>query len=100
MTKKTHYKSFSDFWPYYLSQHTLQITQVLHAFGLILAIGLLGTGIITQNYLVFLAVPLVGYLPAWFGHFVFEKNRPATFSNPFYSILGDFKLLKRVLFRK
>lgn len=40
----------------------------------------------------FVAAPPIGYGFAWIGHFVFEKNRPATFKYPVYSLMGDFRL--------
>jgi hypothetical protein len=40
------------------------------------------------------AMPVAGYSFAWVGHFFFEKNRPATFQHPFYSLLGDFVMYR------
>jgi hypothetical protein len=37
-----------------------------------------------------LVVPFIGYTFAWFGHFLFEHNRPATFIYPSYSLMGDY----------
>lgn len=67
---------------------------------------MIGTGIVALVFLValftrnawwLLAMPLAGYGFAWIGHFVFEKNRPATFQHPWYSLLGDFALFRDVL---
>ena len=51
----------------------------------------------TRQWLLLLALPLVGYGFAWVGHFVFEKNRPATFKYPLYSFMGDWVMLKDAL---
>ena len=42
-------------------------------------------------------LPVVGYGFAWVGHYVFEKNRPATFKHPWYSLAGDFVMFKDIL---
>lgn len=39
-----------------------------------------------------LFIPIMAYSFAWFGHFYFEQNRPATFVYPIYSLAGDFRL--------
>lgn len=91
------YKSFAEFYPYYLSEHSNKTCRVLHYIGT--SIGLL-------LFLYFIATKRFAYLPiafipgygfAWIGHFVFEKNRPATFKYPLYSFLGDWVMLKDFL---
>ena len=42
-------------------------------------------------------IPLTGYGFAWVGHFFIEKNRPATFTYPFYSLAGDFVMFWDIL---
>lgn len=88
------YKSFEEFWPYYLSQHQHPICRAMHFAGSTAALGLLGWALLTGRKTWLWAVPLVGYGPAWFGHFVFEKNRPATFKNPLFSLYGDLRMLR------
>jgi hypothetical protein len=84
------YRSFHDFYPFYLSQHRHPVTRALHILGLILVFYCLGYVICTGRWLGLLALPIAGYGPAWIGHFFFEKNMPATFQYPFYSLMGDF----------
>lgn len=85
--------SFAEFWPYYMSQHSQPLCRALHYTGSLVVLGLLAYACASgQPSLVWWALP-AGYGPAWIGHFVIEKNRPATFQHPFYSLLADFKML-------
>lgn len=90
------YTSFAEFSPYYLQEHSTPICRRLHYVGSLLVLGLLAYALATQQWLWLLAmpVPVVGYGCAWVGHFVFEKNRPATFQYPLYSFMGDWVMLK------
>ncbi|MDP3816485.1 Mpo1-like protein [Pseudomonas sp.] len=96
MTTGTHerYSSFAEFYPYYLQEHSNATCRRLHYVGSLLVLGILAYALLTQQWLWLLAMPLAGYGFAWVGHFVFEKNRPATFQYPLYSLLGDWVMLK------
>jgi len=85
-------RSFADFWPYYVRQHSRALTRRLHAVGSVLAIVLLGTAFAVNLWLL-LAVPVVGYAFAWYSHFFVEHNKPATFGHPFYSLAADYRML-------
>ena len=87
------YKTFEEFFPYYLSEHDDPRNRALHYVGTSAAIGVLGTAIVTLNPWLLLLVGPVGYGPAWIGHFIIERNRPATFTYPLWSLMGDFKML-------
>jgi hypothetical protein len=65
--------------------------------GTLLAIVLVAVSAILRWPALLLAVPLAGYGFAWVGHFVFERNRPATFQYPVYSLIGDFVLFRDIL---
>jgi len=91
------FASFDDFYPYYLREHSSRASRRLHVIGTALAIVLLIAALVTRTWSLLWAVPLCGYLFAWVGHFVFEKNRPATFRHPLYSLRGDFTMLRDVL---
>jgi len=95
-----HFASFRDFYPYYLEQHGSRASRRLHMSGTVLAVLIAAGAIATGRWAWLLAVPLAGYLPAWFGHFFFEHNSPATFRHPLYSLRGDFVLLLEVLTRR
>lgn len=88
--KKDTYTSFKDFYPYYLSEHTSKLNRKLHLIGTILSLTVLIFSIISAKLKLILLIPILGYTFAWIGHFFIEKNKPATFKNPFYSLLGDF----------
>lgn len=91
------YTRFADFYPYYLQEHSNDTCRRLHYVGSLLVLTLIAYALFTQQWLWLLAVPLVGYGFAWVGHFVFEKNRPATFKYPLYSLMGDWVMLKDAL---
>ncbi|HVN44188.1 MAG TPA: DUF962 domain-containing protein [Steroidobacteraceae bacterium] len=91
------FASFREFYPYYLQQHTERISRRLHVAGTLLALALAVAAIALRRWAWLWAVPLVGYVPAWLGHFLFERNAPATFRHPLYSLRGDFTMLIEVL---
>lgn len=96
MTVST-FNSFADFYPYYLSEHSDRTCRRLHFVGTSLVIALaVGAVLGGQPWLLWF-LPVAGYGFAWTGHFFFEKNRPATFKYPFYSLWGDFVMYKDML---
>jgi hypothetical protein len=94
------FRRFADFYPYYLQEHRHPVCRRLHVVGTSLALTGLMTALFTRNWMWLLLSVVIGYAFAWVGHFVFEKNRPATFRHPWYSLLGDFALLRDVLLRR
>ena len=91
------YKSFKSFYPYYLTEHKNPVSRTLHFIGTLLVLICLVAGIITGRWVLFIIIPLCGYGFAWFGHFFFEKNKPATFKYPFYSLGSDFVMFWHIL---
>lgn len=91
------YQSFSDFYPFYLSEHSDVTCRRLHYLGSILVLAVLAISVATAHYMWLLSLPVIGYGFAWTGHFFFEKNRPATFKYPLYSFMGDWVMLKDML---
>jgi hypothetical protein len=86
-------RSFEEFWPYYVGEHRLPVCRGLHYFGTTVALLAMFAAVVTAKpYLVPLALVL-GYGPAWVGHFFEERNRPATFKYPIWSLMADFKML-------
>lgn len=91
------YQSFKEFYPFYLSQHEDPVCRRLHFIGSWVVIALLLTAAVTANPWVLLAIPVAGYGFAWVGHFGFEKNKPATFTYPGYSLMGDWVMFWEIL---
>ena len=86
------YRSFAEFWPYYLREHSKPRTRALHYAGTSLVVALVIYAAIAGRWLWLLAIPVAGYGFAWFAHFTVEKNRPATFTYPLWSLAADFKM--------
>ena len=93
----THFKTFRDFYPYYLAEHQNRTCRRLHFLGTTLVILALAAIAWTGSWIGLLGVPVAGYGPAWAGHFFFEHNRPATFTYPAYSLAGDFVMYWQTL---
>jgi hypothetical protein len=91
------FRSFGEFYPFYLSEHANRTCRRLHFVGTSLGFAWFATAIATQNAWWLLAGFVCGYAFAWAGHFFFEHNRPATFTYPFYSFLGDWVMWKDML---
>jgi hypothetical protein len=88
--------TFEEFWPFYVSQHSRASTRALHFAGTTMVLGSLAAGALVAPWCALLA-PVLGYGPAWIGHFFFEKNRPATFEYPLYSFAGDWVMFCDIL---
>jgi hypothetical protein len=91
------FNSFKEFYPYYLEEHKLPRTKLFHFIGTLTAILFLIALAYTQNPLFILGALLSGYGAAWISHFFVEKNKPATFKYPLYSLLGDYRMFFEVL---
>jgi hypothetical protein len=86
-------KTFADFWPFYLREHSKPLTRSLHFAGTSTALAVVAAAAITGRGWLLVAALLAGYGSAWVGHFFIEKNRPATFQHPLWSFAADFKML-------
>jgi hypothetical protein len=94
------YKTFEEFYPYYLNEHRQVGTRVTHFIGTSLFFILAITALIQINGFILLAGVVCAYFFAWIGHFFIEKNKPATFKYPWMSLKGDFKLYFEILIGK
>ncbi len=88
----TRHQSFNDFWLFYLREHSRPRTRALHYAGTSLVVLLALLALATGRWWLFLAIPVAGYGFAWFSHAAVERNRPATFTYPAWSLRADFKM--------
>lgn len=91
------FDSFRDFYPYYLSQHSNRMCRRLHFVGTGTSISLAIAAVALQVWWLLALVPVAGYGGAWAGHFLFERNQPAAFKNPWWSLRGDFVMFGQIL---
>jgi hypothetical protein len=68
----------------------------LHFSGTTLVLACLAATVVLSPYFL-LAAPFAGYGFAWIGHFFVERNKPATFSYPLWSLRGDFRMYRLTL---
>ena len=94
------FSTMAEFYPFYLSEHSNRTSRRLHFVGTSLGLCWLAAAIVTLNPWFLPAGLVSGYAFAWVGHFFFEKNRPATFQHPFYSLLGDFVMYRDMILGK
>ena len=86
------FRNFEEFYPFYLGEHSNRINRRLHIIGTTLGFLVLIYAILLADYGKMWYFPVIGYGFAWFGHFFFEKNRPATFKYPLMSFRGDMRM--------
>ena len=91
-------KTYKEFYVYYLTEHENSTCRLLHFIGTGIVISVvfyLSLNALWRSY--WWTLPLIGYGFAWIGHFFFEKNKPATFQYPFWSLYSDFKMFFQLL---
>lgn len=94
------YKSFDAFYPYYLTEHKRRGTRITHFIGTSAFFICFVYALLTAHYwFIFIGIASA-YLMAWIGHFFIERNKPATFQYPLWSLMGDFKLYFQLLIGK
>lgn len=92
--------NYSEFWFFYLQEHANPTNRVLHFIGTTFVFIFLIAALVTQNYTLIWLCPVAGYAFAWVGHFMIEHNRPASFKQPLFSLLSDFKMYFYFIFGK
>lgn len=91
------FKSFDEFWPFYVKEHRKQSTRLFHFVGTTAAMACLAGGLLTKRRWLLAVAPFAGYGPAWISHFFIEKNRPATFKYPVWSLKADFVMWSKMI---
>jgi len=94
---QSRYNSFTEFWPYYLAEHSKPGTRLLHLVGTTIALGCAAYFIVVGKWWLFPLALIPGYGAAWIGHFFLEKNKPVTFQYPLWSFMGDYKMIFMML---
>lgn len=91
------FQSFAEFYPFYLREHSNRLCRRMHFIGTTLVLLTAVYAVLDRNGWALLLMPVFGYGFAWIGHFFFEKNRPATFTHPLYSLMGDWVMYAQML---
>lgn len=91
------FTTFQEFYPFYLGEHANRTSRRLHVVGTLGALAQLALAVVQAQPRLLLSGLVTGYALAWVGHYFFEKNTPATFKHPLYSLRGDFRMAREVL---
>jgi hypothetical protein len=97
MSEQDRYQSFEEFWPFYVREHRKQTTRVMHFVGTTAAMACVAGALLTKRRWLLAVAPFAGYGPAWFSHFFIEKNRPATFTYPLWSLRADLVMWSKMV---
>ena len=100
IVKQDNFNNFAEFYPFYLGEHADTTCRRLHFIGSSLVLMMISYSLLTGQLVYLWSLPVIGYGFAWVGHFFFEKNRPATFKYPLYSLMGDWVMFKDILVGK
>ncbi len=90
-------KSFAEFWPYYVGEHSRPATRALHAAGTTVSLACVAALVAQRRWRLLPLAFIPGYAAAWAGHFLVERNRPATFKHPLWSLIADYKMVGLML---
>lgn len=93
-------ETYSEFYRFYLSEHKNKTCRTLHFIGTLLVFVFVFIAIYFGRSYLWYFVPIMGYGFAWVGHYYFEKNKPATFKYPLWSLISDFRMFFDILLRK
>jgi hypothetical protein len=96
-TTKPEFDSFEEFWPFYVAMHSKAATRWVHLAGTLTGLAVSAYGLARGRKRYLAALPLIGYGTAWPAHFLIEKNNPATFGHPAWSLRGDVKMITTML---
>lgn len=97
MTEQRQFASYDEFFDFYLAQHSDPRNRALHTVGTLLGTAVVVTALATGHPWFALLFFPIGYGFAWTGHFLLEKNKPATFGHPLWSFISDFRMVGLIL---
>jgi hypothetical protein len=97
MSGPQEFRTFEEFWPFYVKEHSKKSTRLLHFVGTTAALACVAGGVLTKRRWLLAVAPVVGFGPAWFGHFVIEGNRPASFTYPLWSLRADLLMWSKMV---
>ena len=90
-------QNYHEFYRFYLTEHRNVMSRRLHVVGSSIGLYCVTKAIRHKKAKYVLYGLVAGYACAWVGHFVFEKNRPASFKQPLYSFISDWRMFADVL---
>ena len=93
MAEPVKFATYDEFFQVYLQQHSDPRNRILHAIGTTVGVAVVVGAFVTGHPWYALLFFPIGYGFAWTGHFVLEKNKPATFGHPFWSFISDFRMI-------
>jgi hypothetical protein len=92
------FRTYDEFFPYYVAMHRHRLTRQIHLVGTLTGLTAATVGLLaTRKARWIAAFPLSGYGAAWPSHFLVERNNPATFGHPAWSLRGDFQMIRMML---
>ena len=97
MSESSDFRTFEEFWPFYVKEHSKKSTRVIHFIGTTAAMACVAGGLLTKKRWLLAVAPVAGYGGAWFSHFFIEHNKPATFKYPLWSLRADFVMWSKMV---
>ena len=91
------FRTFEEFWPFYVKEHQKKATRILHFIGTTAAMGCVAGGLLTKRRWLLAVAPVAGYGPAWISHFFIEGNKPASFKHPLWSFRADLVMWTKMV---
>ena len=85
--------TIQEYYKHYLTLHQNKWCRRMHVVGQLVTIGYIAAIVYMQIWIWLLFAPFVVYPFAWAGHFIFEKNKPAAWSNPLLAKVCDWLMI-------